>query len=359
MSFNNSISPQVPEGKALKQLCCAVQRNCHISDARHGGDYGLCTYLLKMREYYRWENGLDYGAPLTNESVGEWLSRREQLWDTLSEDDFAPLPLAGRLFDPFDVELINEQLDPFGLVYSAGYGAKSKPLFFLGHLERREEPGGASVWVVGRELARDLMAPAAMCQGDRIYIRRESFRRLLWEKLENWRWRRPDNAMGRAFSYYDFEDNLEYALDQMVEKELDVVVLHEQGEYQAGSVLGEAWNLLLVTLGHSPAELMARAVRDHWVDCQVTLPALVDREDHASIHFFIGGLNGMRKILFPTLISAYERWRATGDWQALQEVIETGREHWPAMAGKVLRIKHERPEQTQVEITTLLENSKL
>jgi hypothetical protein len=314
---------------------------------------------LKMREYYRWENGLDYGVSLVNESVGEWLIRRERLWDSLSEDDFAPLPLAGRLFDPFEVDLINERLDRYGLVYSAGYGSRSKPLFFLGHLERREEPGGASVWVAGRELARDLMAPAAMCQGDRIYIRRESFRRLLWEKLENWRWHRPDNALGRAFAYYDFEANLEYALDQMVEKELDVVVLHEQGEYQAGRVLGEGWNQMLSVLGHSPAELMARAVRDHWADCEVTLPTLIDREDGASVHFFLGGLNGMRKNLFSTLISAYERWHATGDWQALKGVVETGREHWSAMAGEVLRIHHQRPDQAAVEIKSLLENSKL
>jgi hypothetical protein len=345
--------------ESLKQLCCAVQRNCHISDARHGADYGLCTYLLKMREYYRWENGLDYGVSLTNESVGEWLTRREQLWDSLSEDEFAPLPLAGRLFDPFEVDQINERLDAYGLVYSAGYGSRSKPLFFLGHLERREEPGGATVWVAGRELARDLMAPAAMCQGDRIFIRRESFRRLLWEKLENWRWHRPDNAMGRAFAYYDFEENLEYALDQMVEKELDVVLLHEQGEYQAGSVLGEAWNQMLSALGHSPAEMMARAVRDHWADCQVTMPALIDREDHASVHFFIGGLSGMRKTLFPTLISAYERWHATADWQALKGSVETGREHWSTISGEVLNIHRERPDQAQVEIKSLLESRKL
>jgi hypothetical protein len=37
----------------LPQLTNAVQRNCDISDARHAGDYRICTFLLKMREYYR------------------------------------------------------------------------------------------------------------------------------------------------------------------------------------------------------------------------------------------------------------------------------------------------------------------
>jgi hypothetical protein len=339
----------------LRALCCTVQRNCHISDARHGGDYGLCTYLLKMREFYRWENGLDYSAALANESVGEWLTAREALWESLSEDEFTPLPFRDMEFDPFDVERINRELEPLGLVYSAGYGAKNKPLFFLGHLERREDPGGVRVWVAGRELARDLMAPAAMSQGDRIYIRQESFRRLLWEKLENWRWHKPDNALGRAFSYYDFEDNLELALDRMLEKELDAVLLHEQGEHLAGLELGASWNGLLSDLGHSPAELMARAIRDHWADCRVTLPTLLQREDAASIHFYVGGLNGMRKELFPRLTSAYAQWHESGDWGLLYRCVEAGERHWAALAKQLLSYSELPPQRAQTEIKGLVE----
>ncbi len=339
----------------LRELCCTVQRNCHISDARHGGDYGLCTYLLKMREFYRWENGLGYTTALANESVGEWLTAREALWESLSEDEFAPLRLQGTDYDPFDVVQINRELEPLGLVYSAGYGIRNKPLFFLGHLERREDPGGVSVWVAGRELARDLMAPAAMCQGDRIYIRQESFRRLLWEKLESWRWHKPENALGRAFAYYDFEDNLEQALDQMLEKELDAVLLHEKGEHLAGLELGEAWNALLSELGHSPAELMARAIRDHWADCRVTLPTLLQREDAASIHFYLGGLSGMRKELFPRLKSAYEQWHESGDWGFLRRCVEEGERHWAALAKQLLSYSELPPQRAQTEIKGLVE----
>ena len=85
------------------------------------------------------------------------------------------------------------------------------------------------------------------------------------------------------FAYYDFENNLELALDQMLDKELDAVLLHERGEYLAGLELGETWNTLLTELGHSAAELMARAIRDHWADCRVTLPVLLQREDAASV----------------------------------------------------------------------------
>ena len=321
---------------SLQQLRDAVQKNCHISDARHGTDYGLCTYLMKMREYFRWEQGLGFQARLENDAVGDWLTEREALWNSLVEEEFAPLPLAGGMFDPFEVDAINRQLEPLGLVYSAGYGAKNKPLFFLGQLERHETPGTVSVWVAGRELARDLTSPAAMNQGERIFIRRESFRRLLWEKLETWRWHRPDNALGRAFACYDFELDLEAALDAMVEKELNAVLLHEQGEYQVGCEVGESWNDMVMDVAYTPAELMARAIRDHWADCRVTLPDLINQGDEASIHFYLGGLNGMRKTLFPRLLQAYEQWSVDHDWQSLASAAEQGLAHWSALGRELL-----------------------
>ena len=55
----------------LPQLASAVQRNCDISDARHAGDYGLCTFLLKMREYFRWENELPFARTLPRDELGD------------------------------------------------------------------------------------------------------------------------------------------------------------------------------------------------------------------------------------------------------------------------------------------------
>lgn len=344
---------------SLQRLCEAVQTNCHISDARQGADYGLCTYLMKMREYFRWEQGFGFEDSLPNEAVGNWLTEREALWSSLAECDFEPLPLAGGEVDPFEVDAINAELEPQGLVYSAGYGAKNKPLFFLGYLERREQPGAVSVWVSGRELARDLTAPAAMNQGERIFIRRESFRRLLWEKLETWRWHRPDNALGRAFACYDFEADLEGSLDAMVEKELAAVLLHERGEYEVGCEVGERWSALVMDVAHTPAELMARAIRDHWADCQVTLPALIRNADAPSVHFYVGGLSGMRKTLFPLLQQAYDRWSERGDWSLLKEAAGRGQAHWSELADELLELHQTHGQDAAEPIKTLVENRRL
>ena len=58
----------------LGQIVATVQRNCHISDAHYAGDFTLCIFLLKMREFYRWENELPFTRVLPKDQVGEWLT---------------------------------------------------------------------------------------------------------------------------------------------------------------------------------------------------------------------------------------------------------------------------------------------
>lgn len=320
----------------IRDLARAVQRNCHISDARHGADYSLCVYLMKMREYYRWEMRLPYGAALEKERVGDWLQAREQLWEDLGEAELLPIEVEGESFDPFDADAINARLGPHGLVYSGGLGNKAKPHFFLGDLEQHQHHGRYSVFVVANEYARDLTAPPAMTRGDTIFLRRESLRRMLWEKLESWRWTRPENALGRAFACYDFEHALDQSLDAMTDREIDAVLLHEQGEYEAGVLLGEAWNGMLMDLVQTPAEIMARAVRDHLADCLTTLPALAARGDAPSLHFYMGNLTHMRREIFPGLQHAYAEWLTAGDVEAFTAIAQAGRIHWEQVARRML-----------------------
>jgi hypothetical protein len=323
----------------VEQLRNEVQRNCHIADARHAADLGMCTYLMRMREYYRWEKGLPLGERLENDAVGDWLSAREALWADLAELDYAPLRVADESFDPFDAEGVNAALEPLGLVYSAGLAHGAKPHFFLGRLERREDPvDGFSLRVSDEELARGLNAPPAMLQGRTIFVRREALRRMLWEKLETWRWSRADNGFARAFAAYDFDNDLHGALAKMTEAEMAAAVEHEIGEFEAGRLLGEAWNAMLLDVVGTPAELMARAVRDHIADCLRTLPMLTRARQETSLHFFFGNLTGMRREIFPGLQAGYRECLTTGDCEPLQAIAEVGREHWTGVAREVLEL---------------------
>jgi len=129
---------------------------------------------------------------------------------------------------------------------------------------------------------------------------------------------------------------LDDSLDAMTEREIDALLLHEKGEYTAGERLGESWNRMLMDLVHTPAEIMARAVRDHLADCLATLPALAEEGDAASLHFYLGNLTNMRKEIFPGLGRAYDEWLFSGDTEPLAVIANLGVEHWERLAREMM-----------------------
>lgn len=316
----------------LPELADAVQRNCDISDARHAGDYGMCTFLLKMREFYRWEQELPLTRALPRAELGDWLSAREAQWRALEAEPFRGLPLEAGEADPMAAEAANRELLPRGAVYSAGYGRFGKPVFFLGALARVEEREGLRVIVSSCEYARELAAPPAMLQGRTIYVRQESVRRYLWEKIEEWQWRKAGNRMARALVGYDFVADPEGALARMAGNEIESMILHEIGEARAGELLGPAWEDMLASPQSAGAEAEARAVRDLLADCLVTLPALIARENRPALHFHFATFDAPRRELFPEALEAYEAFAAGGSLRRLARVAAEGAERWLAEA---------------------------
>ncbi len=312
----------------LSALIDTVQKNCTITDARHARDMTICTFLLEMREYYRWEMDIPYGARLPKDELGDWLNARESLWDTVEEEPFAPLPVSGVGIDPFDADDVNRALVPLGLVYSSGLGRFRKPHFVLAELKRAEMREGVKVYVAGCEYARDLIAPPAAMRDGAIFLRMDAVRRLLWNKFEEWQWKEKDTALGRAFAHYDFERDIEHGLDRMSDAESEAMILHEVGEARAEKLLGENWNSMLGQLTSKHAELLARAVRDHLADCLVTLPTLLEREAYGSLHFYLANLSGLRRALFPALTHAYDQWLVSHDTAQLIRVVNAAATHW-------------------------------
>jgi len=322
----------------LPELAGVVQRNCDISDARHAGDYGLCTFLLKMREYYRWEHELPFARSLPKDELGDWLRTREQAWDRIEAEEFAPLPLAGGALDPFEAAAANRELAPQGRVYGAGYGRMGKPVFFLGELVRIEEREGLRVCVSSCEYARELAAPPAMLQGRTIFVRLESVRRYLWEKIEEWQWRKQGGAMARVLAEYEFLADPERALGRMAENEAESMILHEIGEAKAGALLGEAWGDLALEVSGTRGESVVRAVRDLAADCLSTLPALLARGNAPALHFHFATFDAPRRQMFPQALEAYEAYARDGDTKPLQHLAREGAERWLETARGLLAL---------------------
>lgn len=327
--------------QAFQPLLSAVRRNCAISDALHAGEYTLCVYLLKMREYFRWEKGYPFSCSLPNAEVGNWLREREQLWESLEHEPFAALPIDGDEHDAFETERINAILNGHGLVYSAGLGQYGRPHFFLGQLEERQAHAQFTVLISAKEFARDLAAPPAMTLGRTIFVRRESLRRMIWEKIEEWRWNKLDNPMGRAIAGYDFDGAPDSALDQMTDDQIAALLWHEVGEVMAGERLGPDWEEMLAALPRSRVEISLRGIRDHLADSLSTLPTLLEVDRAATLHFFFATLTPMRKAQAPRLLLAYGDWHRTRATAALRDYIPEAQTHWQDLTRRVLQLHQE------------------
>ena len=321
-------------------LVRAVQTNCHIADAGHAADLSLCIYLLQMREMFRWEQGMAFTDELDRQAVGPWLARREALWAEIESQPWAPLPIGGRLFDALDVEAVNAELAPLGLVYGAGLAASDRPTCFLATLdELRQRDEGLRLQVCGREYARGLFAPPAALVGDRtIMLRRESLARWLWEKFEAFSLRRAEGPMKAFADAYALHDKADFvaALPRLVDDLGESLVLHEVGEYRAGQWLGPDWAAMRLALEPRRTDLRVRAVRDHIADLEVTLPTLVEGGQGAALHFWFATYEGLREQLFPSLACGYAAWRDGDAGKALLYAARTGAEHFRALASQVL-----------------------
>ncbi len=343
----------------LDQLISTVQHNCHISDAKYAGNYTMCIYLLKMREYYRWETANGFSDQLLPENIGAWISQREALWEELEDQCYQSLSIANACLDPFQSDDINRVLAPQQLIYSAGYGIKAKPHFFIAQLEQQQQYNHYNIYIAGKEYARDLTSPPAMSHNKTIYIRRESFKRMLWERIEEWRWHKPQNALARTINCYAFEDDIDLALNNMTDNELQAAILHEIGEIQAGETL-HGWQDMMQAIIFTQAEIMARAVRDHFADTLHTLPALLKNtekhpDQHASIHFYFANLTAMRKQLFPSLIQAYQQWLQNNDMTVIQKTVKHARLHWQKLAEDILAIYQQQADQPGRQIADEIE----
>ncbi len=323
-------------GNPPDTLLQAVRRNCHIADAAHAGDYTLCTYLMKMRELYRWEHGLPLEAELDSDKVGDWVRAREAWWESLEGESFQPLPLDDMQIAPFEHDEVNAVLTPAGFVYSSGLGKHAAAHFFLAELLEKREFDEFSVLISGREWARDLVSPPAMTRGNVIFLRRESLRRLLWERVQEWRWNRCDSPLGRALEYYGLDDDLHGGLERLVDDQAEAVLLHEIGEVEVGKDIESDWQALLLAASGRKAELELRAIRDNLADAVSTLPALLEKDRPELLHFYFGTLGPMRRHLSPSLYAAYLKWHESGDLDGIASATAQARRHWRQLLDDVL-----------------------
>jgi hypothetical protein len=335
-----------------------VQTNCHIADARHAREMSMCNYLLGMRELYIWEHEFPPSRPLVKADLSNWLVQREMFWEDMEALDYLPVPIAGREYDPYDIDGINSVLEQHGLVYGGGLGRWCNPHFFLGQLLRSEKINGLTLLVSGCEYARDITAsPAALREGT-VFLRTDALQRWLSEKIEIWSVHQADGSLKAALDCYGEQGDQATLLSRMALQESEVLILHEVGEAMAEPMLGPAWRDMLMTFSSRRAIFLARSVRDNLADSLSTLPELIRQQQACSLHFYFANLEGLRRTLFPQLVAAYEYWRDSGDMSQLNKVVQAGKDHWQSVAMQLLQSWNNNPQEAEAMMDKYVDEHK-
>ncbi len=308
----------------------AVKRNCDISDARDNGIYSICTLVLKLRNLYKWEHGLNPWEEPDPPVLLDWIGAREEYWETIHGEEFSPIPVNGKRIDPFLPEEITPRLSSANLLYGAGYGRSMKAVFFVADVLEERWVEGCRAFVLGREKARELSSPFAMLQDNTIYIRKEPMRFYFWDQIQEIN---PSCrlSMQQALKAYGLmPDNspldrkqLIDIFDCIVDEELEIFIYHEVGESRENLLSSSQLQKIIGAYPGTAIELLSRSVKDILADTHPAglLPHIIGREKKSSLGFYLAFLDGMRKLLCATVNEAGRDFWDSGDWTLVLDAV--------------------------------------
>ncbi len=334
----------------LPSLVTQVQSNCNLSDALYGGVYSLCSLLLRMRDLFKWEQGLNPWQEPDPPELLQWIEQREDAWLSVESAPFGSLEIADRRFSPFESEVINEILRPHGLVYGAGYGTGMKPTFLLGELEEQKSVAGLRIDMVGRELARDLFTSPAMRQGDHVLARLQPMRTFLWDQILEMRPSAKDGlAFGLARHGLDLQTlrskpaGIGADLTRVARAELDSWIHHEVGEAALDAFNGHTWHTIVSTYAGSAVEIFARVVRDLLADTHERglLGYVIAHRVDSTLGFYVAFQRPFMRLLFPEIRAVFAGFRESRNWDRVDEARRQGHQRGKRYAEALLEIQEE------------------
>jgi hypothetical protein len=322
------ISPRKLHTMTNGSFLKTIKHNCDVSDARDNGIYSICTLVLKLRNLYKWENGLEPWQEPDSPVLLDWIAAKEEYWETLQEKSFSQIPVNGENVDPFLLPIINEYLSSDNHVYGAGYGRSMKAVFFIAEVLEDKMVEGCQALILGEEKARELSSPFAMLQDGVIYIRKEPLRFFFWDQIQDIN---PSCkvAMHQALACYGLlkdgcsfdREKLIDVFDTLIDQELDIFIYHEVGESQESLLGSDVLKKIIAAFPASALELVARAVKDILADTHPNglLGQILAREKKSSLGFYVSFLDGMRKHLCAEINEASKQFWESGDWALIEK----------------------------------------
>lgn len=331
----------------LQELVTSIQNNCLISDAGFAGTYSLCTLMLRLRNLYKWENDMEPWSEPSPPDLLEWIEAREKSWESIWEEPLQSLKFNGHVADPLDGSAVNLWIKGTSLLYGAGYGRSMKPVFFLAEKREEKTVEGLPLFVLGKELARELASPFAMSQEEVIYIRREPLRFYFWDQIQEVG-AGGKKGIHQALQNYEVigsngspdRELLINALDGIVDIELETFVYHEVGELKEENLKSEITRRVIDTFPYSPIEYLTRTVKDLLADTHPSglFNHIISKKKESSLSFYVGFLDGLRQLLFPEINKAYYYFLEDGNWQHIIRAAADCRENMLQQAAKIIHI---------------------
>ncbi len=323
-----------------------IQHNCNISDARDHGIFPMCTMVLKLRNLYKWEHGIEPWQEPETANLLDWIEAKECYWKTIEKEPYRHLGINGRKFLPDDSDEINSSLRDQQLVYGAGYGRSMKAIFFLAEKIDQRTVAGCPVLILGKERAKEMASPFAMVQDGVIFIRKESLRFFLWDQIQELR-SSCRSAFRHALSIYGLlqdgqlnQQKFKDTLDIVVDGEMDLFIYHEVGELLQTTLDSSTLQTIVGRFPGSVYELVCRSIKDILADThpEGLLAHLIREKRETSLSFYVGFLDGLRKELFPEIFEVLPQFLKDRDWQGIEKARNECRDNSLRYAGKIKAI---------------------
>jgi len=323
-----------------------VQHNCHISDARDNGIYSICTLVLKLRNLYKWEHGIEPWEEPESADLLDWIEARENFWQTMGKESYQNLPLDSRTVGPWETTQVNSMLAGTNLIYGSGYGRSMKAIFFLAEKIREESAEGCPVLILGKEKAKELASPFAMLQDGIISIRREPLRFFFWDHIQDIR-ASCRSPLHHALDHYGLLTNgrlnqqaCRDRLDTIVDAEIPIFIYHEVGERMQTTLDSNTLKKIIAQFPDSAIEFVGRTIKDILADThrQGMINFIISEKREASLGFYVGFLDGLRKVLFPEIGEAFKQFVLDGDWQLIDQARILCRDRNRRFAEKIKEI---------------------
>jgi len=320
----------------IEDIGMQVRDNCEIADAKSWGTYSICGLLLRLRDQYRWERGFEPWIEINHSEILGWVSEKEKFWESIAEDSFHNIKIGDEDFPPFEPDPINRALKPEGFLYGAGYIGGLRPSLFLGRIKKAWREDDFDVYILDKEIARDIGAMPGLSQGKVIILRREPLRYFLWDKLREAISKKEVTSLSLGFKAYGLDeermalkpDEIVIEMERIIDEELKSYLYHELGEAYAIALLGEEWKGLLSLFPQTRLEQMIRGVKDIMADTIEggMLWYIIENKKIGSLGFYVSQLSGVRRIIFDEIFKAYKDFIQTGDLNLIDRARRLGYE---------------------------------